>query len=677
MPISATRQRGRGVLPLAATALCLLALASCADPTPRDEALAGPEWLQEGRPHLDRQSLETANAGLATYADPSKPIMSKLKPPNSGVVDSVRFSGNDRGSDLISDSSSGADDDGAGGERRDVEIEFVNNSLRSVIDFVFTEYLDRPYTVLPDFADKQVNWLVSGSYTTTEVLRMFESFLQVHDVYVEEKGGLYTISASPVSGGQSDALIGQKTAMWRLDHLDAKQIVPIVRQFVRNGDRVQVLDSINTLVVTASAAETQQVDTFLQSVDVPVFEGKEVILYSPAYLSPQSLVALLQTLPKKMAGQGGGGGRTVIDADVIQDRNMVVIVLEHGQLRDEVMRFVARVDQPDGEQPQLFYYTLKNQKANEVRQTLTTILPGLLNGTESVKVAAHDATNSLLITAAPAYFYEIKKVIDRLDFTVPSVMIDAAIVEVQLRDDMQYGVEWFLDERMGDYAVDVATDLGQSISGGVELGILSLTDNTFGVLQLLETETSLNVLSRPRVIVKNNEEADFETVDEVKVISSVESSDLNQGGTTGFVRNFETKQFGIKLKVTPIISDDGTIDMTIEIEDSRRGGTQTLAGEQLPTFNTRRLKTRVLANSAETIFIGGLIKKSNDKSSEKVPFFADLPLIGKAFQNKDDQEEKTELVIFLTPYIMFDKMAARLISDAVLDSTLSSSEPAM
>jgi general secretion pathway protein D len=653
--------------------VCLGALAACATDTPRDEALQSPTWITEGRPSVDREALNAANAELARFSDPSEPVMSRLRPDNSGVVGSVDFTG-----DTASFAGRPGPVPGMGDEEtQTIEIEFMNASLRSIIDFVFTEYLDSPYTVLPDFADKQVNWLVSGDYSESDILNMFEAFLQVHGVFIEQQGGLYTVSSNPLPGGVSDSLIGQKTAIWRLEHLDAKQIVPIVRQFVRNSDKVQVLDPSNTLIVTASGPETQQVESFLESVDVPVFDGKQVIIYSPAYLTPQSLVALLQTLPNKMAGQGGGGSRTIVDAEVIQNRNMVVIVLEDEAVSRDVMSFVNRVDRPDGEVPELFYYTLKNQKASDVRQTLTTIIPGLVNDPDSIKVAAHDATESLLVTAPPKYYYEIKKVIDRLDFTVPSVMIDAAIVEVQLRDNMDYGVEWFLDKKIGDYITDIGANLGQNITGGLELGVLSIADNTFAILELLETETSLNVLSRPRVIVKNNNEASFETVDELKVISSVESSDLNQSGTTGFVRNFETKQFGIKLNVLPKIADDGTIDMKVEIEDSRQGGTQTLAGEQLPTFNTRKLETQVIANTGETIFIGGLIKKTTQQDADKVPFFADLPVFGKAFQNKGDTDERTELVIFLTPYIMFDKMAARLISDAVMDSTVAVDAPAM
>lgn len=652
-----------------------LALSACSTfgGSPEKASVAAAEgWLKESAADIDREALRAANDRLRTFADPSVPVLTKVTPQETGVLGSVRFDGRGtwEGSRLDGAAASATPD----AEPKPVEIEFSGASLRSIIDLIFTEYLGRPYTVLPDFADKQVNWVVSGSFTEQEILRMFEAFLSLHGVYIEEKGGIYAISSTPLQAGAVEAAIGQKTAIWRLEHLDAKQIVPIIRQFVRNPDKVQVIDPLNTLVVTASGPETDQLQQFLATVDLPVFDGKDVILYAPAHVSPQSLVALLETLPAKLTGAGANGSRTIVDAAVVQNRNFVVIVVDSGRVSEDVMSFVRGVDRPNGEQPRLFYYTLKNQKASEVRQTLAAVVPTLVGGEGVVQITSHDATNSLLVTAQPRHYYEVKKLIDRLDFTVPSVMIDAAIVEVQLSDSMEYGIEWFLDERFGDVLVDAHVDLLTSAVQGIEVGVLSLNDNTFALLKFLETQTSLNVLSRPRVIVKNEHQANIQTVDEVKVISSVEASDLTEGGDTGFVRNFETKEFGIKLQVLPKIAADGSIDIDIELEDSRQGGMQQVGGELQPTFNTRKLKTRVVAESGETVFIGGLIKESRSDEQKRVPLLSDLPLLGKAFRNDTEDTERTELVIFLTPYIMFDQWAARLISDAVVKDTFAETQ---
>jgi general secretion pathway protein D len=658
----------RGLVRSVCAALLTLALTACAgseatlqpEPKVRDQR----EMLDQGRPDVNRQALEKANERLRKYADESKPVMEPVQEPGTGVVGDVNFAGNGGSRD---GRQSGAEQTGeqGGEDSQTVELEFVNTSLRSIIDLMFERYIDAAYTVLPDYQDKQVNWLVSGRYTQSELLTMFEAFLDLHGVVIDKKGGVYAIGSSPQTANLNGTELGQKTAIFRLDHLQAQAAVQVLRRFVRSSENVQVLADINAVIATGSSSQMKQMDLFLDRVDQPVFDDKTVILYRPANLTPQSLSALVQQLPQKMAG--GQDTRTVVDAQPVQGRDLVVIVTQQ-EMRARVMQFVNQVDRPSGEQRQLFYYTLENQKASEVRSTLTNVLPDMVGGQGNVSIGAHDPTNALLVRAKPSEYFQIKKVIDRIDFTVPSVLIDAAIVEVQLGENMDFGVEWFLDQQFSDVVADVSVDLANQVSGGLTSGVVSLSDNKFAVLDLLQTKTSLSVLSRPRVIVKNGETATIKTVDELKVISSIESSDVQQSGDTGFVRNFETREFGVTLEVTPRISDSGAVSMQVQIEDSRQGGTQQLAGETLPTFNTRELTTDLVAQNGESIFIGGLIQQSQRSDQDRIPFAADIPLLGEAFKNTSRSSDRTELLIFLTPYVMLDEHAARLMSDAIVDT---------
>jgi len=619
------------------------------------------ELLRTGKPEIDRATLDRTNARLAAYADPTKPVMHKPGPARSGIVGEVRFAPEDAVG--RADPTHGEATETQG---QPVEIEFADASLRAIVDFMFETYLESPYTVLPDFEDKTVNLTVQGRYTEKQILRMFEVFLDVHGVTLARKEGIYTVSSKSRGAQLDEAPIGDKTAIWKLDHIDAKQVVPLIRPFLGGSDGIQVLDSLNSLVVTADGAAIAQLDRFLSRIDRSLLEGKDVIIYTPRHLSPQSLVALIQGLPEKLGGDQAM--RTILDAEAISARNQVIIVVENTAIKEKVLSFVRGVDQPDGRERKLFHYSVNNQEATDIRQTLNTILPEML-GSREVSIAAHDPTNSLLITATPTDFYEVKKVIDRLDFSVPSVMIDAALVEIQLNEEMRYGIQWFLDQEFEDVLTDVTIDLANPAARGLELGALSLDDNEFALIDLLASETDLEVLARPRIFVKNKREATIETVNELKVISSIETSDVESQGDTGFVREFETREFGVILKVTPDIADDGTVRMEIEIEDSRRGADQEIAGTNQPTFNTRKVITEVVVKNGDSIFIGGLIQQQKNDSVNKIPFLGDIPVVKHAFRNNTKEIRRSELIVFLTPYIVFDQKAAQLISNALIESS--------
>jgi general secretion pathway protein D len=562
------------------------------------------------------------------------------------------------------------------GGDQNVEINFNDTSLKTVVEFVFGQFIKQPFSIASDFQDKQVNWIVQGQYSPLEIKRLFDAFLDLQGVTVNWQGGFYSIANKTgslrVSGGGE---LGSNTGIWRLRNLDASEALQIVRPFLSSPENAQSIPRTNVLIVHSTIAELRSIDNFLRGVDVDNFKDKRIIVYSPQNMSAEGLTTLLQALPQQL-GMNTSEGKKQIEAAVISGAKRVVVVTDNADTRDVVLHFIEQVDRPGRKQRQVFYYGLRNQTVDDVRTTLTTLLPGIIPDAADITVVANAPTNSLVIGATADQYHEIKKVIDRLDYRVPSVMIDTTIVEVQLNENLAYGVEWFLGGRIGRVRGDISTNLKNATAiptPAARLGVISLANNTFATLDLLAGETNLRVLSRPRVIVKNKATATIKSTDQVRIVKSVLTTNAQQGGSNLPQREFEDKEVGVSLQVTPRIAEDGTVNMAVKIQDSRQGATDNSSGEPQPTFNIREVNTELVSKNGETMMIGGLIRNTNSRVKSKVPFFGDLPFLGQAFSNTNDSDQRTELVIFLTPYLVVDELSARLVSEAL--SNLSQINP--
>jgi general secretion pathway protein D len=644
------------------------------------------EAAKQTAPAVDMAALNASNDALHANVDPDQPVMSVPPRAGGGVIQDVSLSAppppaeaprvpSPPSTSVGAGNAAGPGGAAAGGApavpgappapeaTQPVELQFVDADLRAVIELLFTQFLKRPYTLLPDFKDEKVNWVVSGDFTPSEILRMFESFLELHGVALVDRDGMFAVSSAPQKGGAQDALIGQTTGVWKLRYVDAKEVVPMARMFVAQVDRLLVLDNSNMIIATAGASELHDLDVFLGRIDVPSLQNRNILIYVPSYVSAQSLVALIQNLPKNL-GNTLPENKRLLEAEVITGQARVVIVTGSPEMKKLVTKFISEVDQPGADRRQVFYYTVKNQKAEDVRATVDQLLTGIAKDGDKISVIAHVPTNSLLITSTPEEYYEIRKVLDRIDFAVPTVLLDAVLAEVSLNDTMAYGVEWYLKHTGNNVASDILTDLSSAAILGTPaaaIGVFSLTNNQFATLDLLATKTHLEVLSRPRVIVKNKEKATIKSVREVRIKSTTSSSNVqNNGGATELVDQFESKEVGITLEATPTIGDDGSISLALKIEDSSLGPT---INDQ-PSFDERSVDTQLMIANGETVFIGGIIRRTGSVDIKKIPGLGDIPVINPLFKNQSTDNEASELILLITPYIYYDKFSARILSEA-------------
>ena len=264
-------------------------------------------------------------------------------------------------------------------------------------------------------------------------------------------------------------------------------------------------------------------------------------------------------------------------------------------------------------------------------------------------------TRSLVIITDAATHEEMIKIIGTLDRPKPQVLIDVLFLEVTHRKATDIGVEGSYN-----YVTDGGTGTAGTRFGMSDLltgGFWGMTgvDNDWNVtLRLLAERGKLEVLSRPSILARNNQEAVIVVGKEIPLITNSRITDL--GATINTVQYAE---IGIILRVTPFITSEGMVEMIVAPEIS------TLTDETIPISvdnqgNTvgspviakRSAETVVVTANGQTVVIGGLMETLKTEVKKKVPVLGDIPLLGLAFRRTTRDEQKKELMIFLTPHIV-------------------------
>jgi type II secretory pathway component GspD/PulD (secretin) len=168
------------------------------------------------------------------------------------------------------------------------------------------------------------------------------------------------------------------------------------------------------------------------------------------------------------------------------------------------------------------------------------------------------------------------------------------------------------------------------------------------LLNALQAQNRVELLSNPSVMVANNTEGRIQVGDTVRLPSSVSFNSVGQQSAV------EPEEVGVILTVTPSINPDGFVRMKIEPEISRISKESTRISENFesPIINRRRATTTVTVKDGQTVVIGGLIQDRFERIERKIPFLGDIPLIGPLFRNKSEATSKTELLIVLTPHVV-------------------------
>lgn len=281
------------------------------------------------------------------------------------------------------------------------------------------------------------------------------------------------------------------------------------------------------------------------------------------------------------------------------------------------------------------------------------------------RVMPNISDNSLLILATPEQYDSVTKLLDQLDVPPRQVLIEAQILEVTLTGDFSSGVSAYLQQRG---ATNPSTVPGSTASSGRQLigsfdGTLTTLSagmlvgqsrQLFGLLTAKESSGRTKVISTPRVVATDSIAATITVGDQVPTLSSSAVTSATSAGSSLFANTISNVSTGTTLSFTARINPGGVVTLQIDQQVSAPIAPAAGATIQSPSFSNREVKTQVTVQDGDMVAIGGIISEEKTESSSGIPILHKLPLIGGAFGNKSSTKTRTEMVIFITPHVIYD-----------------------
>ena len=503
-----------------------------------------------------------------------------------------------------------------------------------------------------------------------------------------------------------------------LTYIAALEMQKILEPFVSDTGNIRVDKRRNLLILGGTQKELDTLQETIGIFDVDWMQGMSVGLFPLENVDPKTLKTELDSILNGVEGSEEG---ELLDGLVrtvsIERMNSILLISATPAALHEAEAWVNRLDR-QGEQvgQQLYVYNVQNAKATELAEILgkvfkstqpqtagfpaAALAPGttpveitgekpgeetrakpapasavsvgntsvLLPSGDSVEIIADDTRNALVILATPQDYKMVLAALQKLDVVPLQVLIEASIIEVTLTDDLNYGVEWFFknnfdSEHSGKGTLDSNVANIGGLAGAIPGFSYTIIDSAANVriaLNALASQSDLNVLSSPSLMVLDNQTAKINIGDEIPIPSRQSVSNIDPAAPT--VNEIQYKTTGVILEVTPRVNNSGLVTMEIKQEVSNAVDTDS-SGIDAPTIQQRQIESTVAINSGETIVLGGLIKNQDTNSESGIPGLYKIPVIGKLFGSTKDETLRTELLVLITPRVIRNYDDARTITD--------------
>jgi len=559
-----------------------------------------------------------------------------------------------------------------------------NADLRSLIETV-SKRTGRNFIVDPR-VNAKVTVVSSTPVNDKELYDVFLSVLAVHGYAAVPSGDVTKIvpavaakqDAIPTDGAPGAQLV---THVVQVEHVNAAQLVPILRPLLPQEGHLAAYQPTNRLIVTDSADNISRLMQIIDRVDRPVESEIDVIQLEHA--SASEVVRILGSLQDPaQQGQPSTGPRLAADP-----RTNSILLRGDRETRLRMRGLIANLDIPLERQGNTRVLYLKYANAKDLVDILENVSKAQKKGNgqsasgsgsagagagrdDEITIQADENTNSLIVTGPPDRLKSLQSIVRQLDIRRAQVLVEAIIAEISEDKARELGVQFAIDGSNSNDAAALTSFGGSgsnlvgiasnpaSIGKGLSLGGLNTGKGTnFAVLvRALASDANNNILSTPSLVTLDNEEAEIVVGQNVPFVTGQFSSNQTGGSATNPFQTIERRDVGITLKVKPQINEGNTVKMDIEQEVSSIASTAQTASDVVT--NKRSLKTTVLVEDDQTLVLGGLIDDTVRTTNERVPLLGDIPVLGHLFRYKSTSKTKQNLMVFLHPRILRDKRLA-------------------
>lgn len=581
---------------------------------------------------------------------------------------------------------------------QDFTVNLKDTDIQEFIEFV-ADVTGSTIVIDPSVKGK-VKVVSSKPVSRAELYDLFLSILDVHGYTAVRSGDVVRVipnknaRSAPVDVISGTSIINDEyvTQVIRLENVSAAKLIPVLRPLVPQQAHMAAYAPSNAIIISDIRANIDRITQIIDSMDQSAVKKTEVVKLR--YGVSTDVVEMLKALEKSRAGEGADAND---EASLVADKrtNSIIVTADEVSI-ERIKSLIDYLDIPLEQSGNVRVMYLEYANATDVAEVLTRVMQNLTrlddettgrnrsaNAAKST-IEADEGTNSLIITADTDEMAALESVIARLDIRRAQVLVEAIIVEMEIVEGRELGLQWLFANDSGLFGSAISSSqaqqgrnaaLAQAIlpedAGSNDISVRNIAGalsqvpgSTFGwgvvdqnltmstILNALESQGNANILSTPSILTLDNEEA-FITVGQQ--VPFVTGSYTNTGAANGVANPFQTIQrenVGVTLQVTPQINEGDSVVMDI-VQEVSSISQQVLSASDVIT-NERKIETKVLAKDGDIVVLGGLVKDDIQDSRQGVPILSGIPVIGRLFRSDVVSVTKSNLLVFIRSTIIRD-----------------------
>ena len=562
-------------------------------------------------------------------------------------------------------------------------VNFKNVPMKDFITFV-SEFTGK--NVIYNESDLRGNVTISSqkNMDSKEILDIFYSVMKLNGYQPVTKGdSIQIIAEKDMQAYDEDLKMGKSTSygyittVIALNHYNAATLLPVLNRMKSRTGYVEAVRGLNIVVVRDDASRIEKMNALINKVDKTA-AGYEFYTLPLEFSIASKIEQQITKFFNELAKNSINPSSPVVISDDISN---TLIIAATKKDYERISAIVANLDTKSmaiNTEPRVFY--LKNARAEDVEKVLSKLVSSLsqqagktgttTTSSTKVSISADNATNSILAIGDKELYDNLDSLINRLDVPRRQVYVEALILETSIDKSSQFGVEWFAgagntagtlvgssmqDGGLGGIIGSInqgapsLTGLGAGLGIGVIGNIISFQGAKFpsigALISALRTSSGINIISNPQILTLNNSPAEVFVGENMPYQTSTKYDSNNNP-----IQTFDYRDVGVKLKVTPQISSDDMVTLSIEQEIKKVSGSA--VSTTAPTTLTRSTNTTVKLKNHSIMVISGMIKDDSSTTVSGVPGLSNIPILGWLFKKQTTSTQKTNVMLFITAHII-------------------------
>lgn len=590
----------------------------------------------------------------------------------------------------------------------DISLNFPSTDARIIAKATLGDILHVPYTVATDVTSP-VAVVTPHPIAKSSLIPFLEDVFRTAGLAMVAQDGGFTImqiANARSSGVVGSGAVGYSTEIVKLQFVAAEEMRKLLDSVVP-GTAVSADTGSNSIVIAGTSGQRTSARELLKQFDVNWLRNMSFALLVPQRTDSRLIVPELE----KLINGPEAPTRGLVRLIAMDKLNGILAISAQRQYLDDVRRWVEILDREgENNERRLFVYSVQNGRSRDLARTLNAAFGkggsgaggngisdpfaaqnaaidqsiggpdrrdegnspqksaqpstnpkaadnAVASGSAGGNIDLLDATissdetnNAIIVYGTPRQYAVIEEALRKLDVLPYQVLIEAAITEVSLTNDLRFGVQWNFQSGDSNFALgEGSTATPSRVFPGFSY-FFSNQNDISATLNALEKRTNVKVISAPKLLVLNNQTAALQVGDEVPISS--QSAVSVQNPDSPIVNSIEYRDTGVILKVTPRVNGSGLVllDISQEVSDVSKNNT---SGINSPVISTRRISTSIAVQDGQVIALGGLFKDSKSFGKNGLPLLSRIPILGGLlFGNNENTQDRTELLVILKPRVL-------------------------